>query len=220
MVKVFLATISIKDDPMRVSRIVFSCRLALFAAVAAMTFMTTNCSAQLKGVDSSLSRKMADLTDQVAAQSKPYKVSSRFHLMEGTTSGYLVVQVELPPGSYMYSLNQTGAINPTKIKVVQSDGFMVDGKFNPDRPAEVIENDPVFNQRVEKHKGKVQFFAPVKFDSPEAAGKVQPEIILNGQVCSTGGVCLPIRDKRVKAEFGGSFGRSVEATTPDTPRLR
>ena len=220
MVKVFLATISIKDDPMRVSRIVFSCRLALFAAVAAMVFMTTDSTAQLKGVDSSLSRKMADLTNQVAAQEKPYKVSSRFHLMEGTTSGYLVVQVELQPESYMYSLNQTGAINPTKIKVVPSDGFIVDGKFNPDRPAEVIEKDPVFNQRVEKHKGKIQFFAPVKFSSTEAAGKTKPEIIINGQVCSTDGVCLPIRDKRVKAEFGGFFGRSVEATNPDAPSLR
>ena len=196
---------------MRISRIEFSCRLALFAAVATMTFMTADCSAQLKGVDSSLSRKMADLTGQVAAQTKPYKVSSRFHLQEGTTSGYLVVQVELPPESYMYSLNQTGAIYPTKIQVVPSDGFVIDGKFNPDRPAEVTENDPVFNQRVEKHKGKVQFFAPVKFNSAEAIGKAQPEIILNSQVCSTGGVCLPIRDKRVKAEFGGFFGRSAEA---------
>jgi len=141
--------------------------------------------------------------------------------MEGTTSGYLVVQVQLAAESYMYSLNQAGAINPTKIQVVPSDGFIVDGKFNPDRPAEIIENDPVFNQRVEKHKGKVQFFVPVKFASTEAASKTTPEVILNGQVCSTGGVCLPIRDKRVKAEFGGFFGRSVEApTAPGTPTLR
>jgi thiol:disulfide interchange protein len=207
-----LATLSIKDDPMRLSRIEFSYRLALLSAAAVMIFSNADCSAQLKGVDSSLSRKMADLTGQVAAQAKPYKVSSRFHLMEGTTSGYLVVQVELPPESYMYSLNQTGAINPTKIKVVPSDGFIVDGKFNPDRPAEVIENDPVFSQRVEKHKGKIQFFAPVKFSSVEAVSEAQPEIILNGQVCSAGGVCMPIRDKRVQAEFGGFFGRSVEAT--------
>ena len=206
---------------MRLSRITFSCRLALFAAVAAMTFTNTDCSAQLKGVDSSLNSKMADLTGQMASQAKPYKVSSRFHLMEGTTSGYLVVQVELSPESYMYSLNQTGAINPTKIKVVPSDEFIIDGKFNPDRPAEIIENDPVFNQRVEKHKGKVQFFAPVKFSSVEAVDKVQPEIILNGQVCSTAGVCLPIRDKRVQAEFGGFFGRSVEApNAPGAPSLR
>ena len=172
---------------MRRSRIEFSCLPALFVAVAAMTLFTAECSAQLKGVDSSLGIRMAELTGQVSAQKKPYTVSSRFHLMEGTTSGYLVVQVDLAPESYMYSLNQAGAIDPTKIQVVPSEGFMIDGKFSPDRPAEVIENDPVFNQRVEKHKGKVQFFAPVKFTSAEAVGQVQPEIILNSQVCSTGG---------------------------------
>ncbi len=206
---------------MRRSSIEFSVRLASLATAVVAAFMPVRCSAQLKDVDSPLKRSMTGLADQTSIQTKPYLVTSRFHLMEGTTSGYLVVQVELGPGSYMYSLNQTGAINPTKIQVVPSDAFIIDGKFNPDRPAEVIENDPVFNQRVEKHKGKVQFFVPVKFNSVEAAGEVQPEIVLNGQVCSTEGVCLPIRDKRIKAEFGGFFGRSVELpATAETPALR
>lgn len=206
---------------MRRSRIEFSIRLASLTAMVAVALIPASCFAQLKGVDSPLKRSMAGLADQTSTQTKPYSVTSRFHLMEGTTSGYLVVQVELGPGSYMYSLNQTGAIKPTKIQVVPSDAFFIDGKFNPDRPAEVIENDPVFNQRVEKHKGKVQFFVPVKFNSAEAAGEVQPEIVLNGQVCSIEGVCLPIRDKKVKAEFGGFFGRSVEVPrTAETPTLR
>ena len=206
---------------MRRSRIEFSVRLASLTAMVALAFMPTDSFAQLHGVESPLKRSLAGLDDQAAVQSKPYSISSRFHLMEGTTSGYLVVQVKLGTGSYMYSLSQAGAINPTKIEVVPSEAFFIDGKFSPDRPAEVIENDPVFNQRVEKHKGKVQFFVPVKFNSVEAISEAQPEIVLNGQVCSTEGVCLPIRDKRVTAEFGGFFGRSVEVpATADTPALR
>jgi thiol:disulfide interchange protein len=198
---------SIKDDPMRRSRNEFAVRLAVLAIAFSFNFPTAESCAQLKGIKSSLDLGIG----QSGSQAAPYKLSSRFHLMEGTTSGYLVVQVELEPGSYIYSLSQTGAINPTKIQVVPSEAFFIDGKFNPDRPAEVVENDPVFNQRVEKHKGKVQFFVPVKFNSVESVSQVQPEVILNGQICSTHGVFLPIREKRVKAEFGGFFGRTVES---------
>lgn len=206
---------------MRSSRIEFSVQLASFVAIVALTFTPTQSFAQLKGVSAPLQRSIATLSDQVEEQAKPYVLSSRFHLMEGTTSGYLVVQVELGPGNHLYSLNQAGAISPTKIEVVPNDAFYVDGKFNPDRPAEVVENDPVFNQRVEKHKGKVQFFVPVKFNSTDAINNAQPEVVLNGQVCSQDGVCMAIRDKKVTAEFGGFFGRTVEAPgKADKPTLR
>lgn len=139
-----------------------------------------------------------------------YKISSRFHLQEGTTSGYLVVQVELQKGNYIYSLSQDGAVPPTTIRVVPSADFIVDGRFNPDRPAEVVENDPVFNQRLEKHRDKVQFFVPVKIRPTAELAEIKPEVMVNGQVCSEGGVCMPIRSRRVQAEFGGYFGRTVE----------
>ena len=206
---------------MRRSRIEFSIQLASLTAMLTLAFSPGNGFAQLQGVKPSLNRGLGDLNGQLESQAKPYAITSRFHLMEGTTSGYLVVQVDLGPGSHMYSLSQAGAINPTKIQVVPSDAFFIDGKFSPDRPADVIEKDPVFNQRVELHKGKVQFFVPVKFNSVEAISDTQPEIVFNGQVCSTEGVCLPIRDKRIKAEFGGFFGRTVELpATAETPALR
>ncbi len=189
----------------------------LLAAVA-----TLSAQGQLRVAESPQKRAL-DQLDQLQAvkPAAPYKVSSRFHLMEGTASGYLVVQFELPRGSYIYSMNQGGAIRPTKISVTESDAFVIDGKFTPDKPAEVIEQDPIFQQRVEKHKGKVQFFVPVKFNDVAAATSTTPEITINGQVCSDAGVCLPLRDKQVTATFGGFFGRTVEAPeAPDSPVVR
>ena len=140
----------------------------------------------------------------------PYRLSGRFHLQRATNSGYLVLECELPKGSYIYSLTQKGAVKPTVIKISPSNAFATSGKFIPDRQPKIVEEDPVFQQRLEKHTGKVQFFIPMQLQSNANPETLQPELIFDGQVCSSKGVCMPIRNKMVKAKFAGYFERTAE----------
>ena len=137
-------------------------------------------------------------------------MTSRIHLQKGTDKGYVVLRVELEKGNYIYSLNQTGGIRPTQIKAAESKVFRLTGKFTSDRPATIIENDPVFNQRIEKHKGVVQFFAPIQLASNVDFDKWSTELAVEGQVCQDMGFCIPISGLKVKSRFAGYFDRTAE----------
>ncbi|MEM7782998.1 MAG: protein-disulfide reductase DsbD domain-containing protein [Planctomycetota bacterium] len=143
---------------------------------------------------------------------KPYNISSRIHLQQGTNRGYLVVQMELAKGNYVYSLTQKGDIPATKIKVKKSSQFRQLDQFHPDRPAKVIQDDPIFGQRVEKHMGKIQFFAPIEVAGGVTVSDISVEVELEGQVCSDEGYCLPIRGSVVRGKFAGYFQRPVAST--------
>ncbi|MEL7496037.1 MAG: protein-disulfide reductase DsbD domain-containing protein [Planctomycetota bacterium] len=132
---------------------------------------------------------------------KSYKFSSRVHLKQGTTQGYLVVKVELNPGFHIYSITQKGAVPPTKLKVAESKQYKL-GKFNPDTPAKITK-DPWLKQDVEKHVGQVQFFAPIEFASNVDPGKLQVALELSGQVCGEQS-CVQVNEK-MKASFAGYF---------------
>ncbi len=155
----------------------------------------------------------AQTTEKINA---PYRLSGRFHLQKATNTGYLVLECELPKGSYIYSLTQKGAVKPTVIKVSPSNAFATSGKFIPDRQPKIVEEDPVFEQRLEKHTGKVQFFVPMQLQSNIDPLTLQPELTFDGQVCSSNGVCMPIRNKTVKAKFAGYFQRTAE--NPPSPQ--
>ena len=162
-----------------------------------------------QSVDSQLTNQATESADLQEPKST-YKISARFHLQEGTNKGYLVLQFDLAKGSYIYALTQAGDLPPSKIQVIPSDEFEVTGNFNPDKQPIVEENDPVFNQRVEKHKGKIQFFVPIEVAETVDLAEFQPELVFNGQVCSDMGICMPLRNKSIKANFAGFFERSVE----------
>lgn len=156
-------------------------------------------------------------------QTERYRLTGRFHLQKATNKGYLVLQCELPKGSYVYSLTKQGTMRPSVIKVNPSDAFATTGKFIPDQQPTVIENDKVFQQRVEKHfgdrTGKVQFFIPMQVHSNIDPATLQPELIFDGQVCSSEGVCMPIRNKSIKAKFAGYFERTAEKpVSPENPK--
>ena len=141
---------------------------------------------------------------------KPYKVSSRFHLQQGSNTGYLVVKVELAKDSYIYSLSQKSPLKPSKIHVADSPQFELKSEFNPDRPPIVIENDPVFRQRVEKHKGEIQFFASVELAPGVEVETLSAEVSFGGQVCNDEGFCMPILGAKVEGRFAGYFERTAE----------
>ncbi|MDA7879976.1 hypothetical protein N9B41_00855 [bacterium] len=137
---------------------------------------------------------------------KPFRLSSRFHLKKGTDEGYLIVKFELPKKSYIYSLTQPELFPKTKITVAPSPHFSLTGKqrFTPDRNPKVIESDPDFGVRLEKHSGVVQFFAPIKINKTITANELQVKIEIDGQVCNET-TCLPISRKKTTAKFAGFF---------------
>lgn len=149
-----------------------------------------------------------------AAEQQPWKFEGRLHLREGSTEGYIVLQIDLAPEHYIYSVSPEGSPAPTKIEVVPSPNVKTADAFSPDQPPAVVENDPVFQRRIEKHTGRVQFFVPCRLD-PNADYKLtgMPEIEFNGQVCSKDGVCIPIRKKKIKVNFAGYFQQETGGQT-------
>lgn len=164
-------------------------------------------------------RKLAQQMQQ--AKSKPYQISSRIHLNKGTQAGYLVVEVQLAAGRHIYSLTQTSTAQRTTLKMSPNEQIQLTGVFSPDKPALVIENDPDFHQRVEKHTGKVQFFAPIKVAATADLAKLVAEVQFDGQVCSKN-ACMPIRGKKVIGKFAGYFEHKADSTSvaqqPSSPQ--
>jgi hypothetical protein len=143
----------------------------------------------------------------------PYKLSSRFHLQKGTNAGYLIVKVEMPQGSYIYSTTQRAPLRPSKIQVAESNQFRIKGKFTPDRPATVVEKDPILEQRLEKHMDVVQFFAAIEIAPGVAPEAVVAHMAFSGQVCDDRGYCVPIFAAKTKGKFAGYFERSAATRT-------
>ena len=153
----------------------------------------------------------APVQAKAAKDNKPYKITSRIHLQKGANKGYLVVQVELAKETYIYSLTQKGNIPPTKIQVAPSAQFRLTGTFNPDRPATVIEHDPVMNERVEKHKDKIQFFAPIEIAAGQDVATIIADVTFRGQACTNQGFCMPIPGAKAQGKFASYFERTAEA---------
>ena len=139
-----------------------------------------------------------------ANQPKPWLISSRIHLEKGSTQGYIVVQLDLSEGYHVYSLNPQGSLSPTRLAVIPSNDLRVKSKFVSDKPPLVIEKDPVFDRRIEKHKGQVRFFAPIEVRAGVDPTQLMQEVQFSGQVCSADG-CQPIRDLISNASFAGYF---------------
>lgn len=144
---------------------------------------------------------------------KPFRLSSRFHLKKGTNQGYLIVKFELPDKSYIYSLTQPQPFSKTKITVANSPHFSLTGKrsFTPDRNPKIIESDPDFGKRLEKHSGVVQFFVPIKVNDTITANELLIKIEIDGQICDET-TCLPISREKTTAKFAGFFDPTDKKT--------
>ncbi len=148
----------------------------------------------------------------------PWQFAGRLHLEKGTSQGYLVLQVDLDPGHYIYSVSPQGSPAPTQIRVATNPAVKTTGEFSPNVQPEVNENDPVFQRRIEKHKGRVQFFVPCQLNPNadfQATGML--EIEFNGQVCSQDGVCIPINAQKVAVSFAGYFERENQSANNAAP---
>ena len=159
-------------------------------------------------------------TMDLAPAAEPWSMTSRVHVQQGTGDAYLVFQIDLAKGHYIYSVTPDGSPAPTQITATASPDFQLVDTFSPDVAPIVIENDPVFQRRVEKHKGTVQFFAPIKLSDGVDPETMQLEIVFNGQVCSEGGSCVPVRDHRQFATFAGWFAGGDQQAEQNQSELR
>lgn len=130
----------------------------------------------------------------------PYEFASWIAVEPDTQTGYLVVSARLADASYLHSLTQEGP-SATKLEVAVTDSFEIAGVFRPDQPPKVIEKDPVFGKRQEKHFGSVEFYLPIRISANQVPEDLQIKIRINGQVCTEDSMCLPIRDHVLVAKF-------------------
>ena len=159
------------------------------------------------------------MTDSVTAQfgqqpDNEVKVTARYHIESGKNRGFLIVKLDISPGSHIYSLTQKEPLQPSKLVVKPSKAYAVGKKFKCDKQPKVIEKDPVFQARLEKHTGTVQFYIPIQLASVTNPKSVQPEITFSGQVCSDQGYCVPISGITAKAKFAGFFEREAKNSVP------
>lgn len=174
--------------------------LLLTSIFISFTYRTPTTAAQL--LETPADRVSKSIQQEQDAK-KPYRLSSRIHLQEGSTKGYLVVKVELDEGMFVYSLTQKGSVPPTKLTVGKTSLFKLTGKFSPDTPAKKTAKDPWLGHAVEKHSKLVQFFAPIELASGIDAKKLKADISFDGQICGSSS-CLPLEEK-ISAKFAGYF---------------
>ncbi len=155
-------------------------------------------------------RQNASSTIIGAEPKQPYKLTGRYHLERGSNRGYLVLQVELEKDAYIHSLTLEKGLHPSTIEIQPTDQMVARGTFQPDLPPSIIEHDPTFECRMEKHFGKVQFFIPTEFNPNIDLERFKPQLNFSGQVCTAEGVCIPLRKEIVPAQFSGFFDRPAE----------
>ena len=177
----------------------------LFVAAAVLLITTTT----VEGQDPA-----PHLQSQTESQ---FELSGSFHLEQDANTGYLVLEASVPQGSYIYSLTQEGNPPPSRIEVAKAESYQVSGAFKPDSEPVIVENDPIFKNRTEKHKQNVRFFIPLQIAAGANPAELTIPMRFNGQICSeTEGTCTPIQDRVINANFGGFYQRVAEQTKTGT----
>lgn len=137
--------------------------------------------------------------------------SSRLEIAQGSTEGKILVTATIKNDWHVYSVTQQrGATTPTKIAITGDGIEPVDLKsFKPDSDPH-INNDPLFPVPLEEHEGRVTWSAPFKLKPGTDPTKLAIGIKVTGQVCKTGGSCIPFKES-LTAKFEG-YAAAVNAT--------
>lgn len=149
-----------------------------------------------------------------ASAGEQVKVTARYHIENGSDQGFLIAKLEIPEGSYVYSMTQAKPLTPSKLAIKPSKEFVVGKTFKSDKKPKVVENDPLFQARLEKHTGTVQFYVPIRMANVKDLKTIQPEVTFSGQVCSDEGYCTPVKGIIAKAKFAGFFEREAKNSVP------
>lgn len=132
------------------------------------------------------------------------KIKGTYQIEKNQRHGWLILNLEIPDGCHVYALTQEGTPPPTRLKLEESDQFELLEKFKANKKPKVIENDPIFEQRIEKHEGKIAFMAPIKIAAAVELESVEFQLKMNGQLCNDSG-CQLISDRKIEVEFAGFY---------------
>ena len=163
------------------------------------------------------------LNTQVTGQTTDGEPSfaARYHVQSGTNQGYLIVKAQMPAGSYIYGIYQPEDCPGSMIEIAQSKQFRILDKFKADKAPKVIEKDPLFDARLEKHYDVVQFYVPIELEMNVNPSEIKPVVRFTGQMCSDQGFCVPIHGKTMPAKFMGFFERrAANKSDPLTKKRR
>ena len=131
------------------------------------------------------------------------KFVGEYKLIRGTDQGRLILRAKIVDGHHIYAVTQKGSPPPTKIEIKDSKQFRLDGTFRPDKKPVVVEHDPLFDNRVEKHYGSIEFSVPIQIAQGVDATRLNVHMKFHGQVCSNRGACYPLFNKQIPVRFGG-----------------
>lgn len=140
------------------------------------------------------------LNEPIWTQEEPYRIAAKYFCETDSAVGYLIIQVELAEGRYLYSLTQPGKL-ATTIEVSFGGNAKSAGVLRPLTPPETKENDEFLQGRSEKHFGAVQFVLPIRPSSDVPPQKWKVAVRVNGQVCSETGTCQLIQDHVTSARY-------------------
>ena len=141
-----------------------------------------------------------------------------YELETAGKSGRLSITANIANGWHLYSNTQPeGGPMATRIKLL-SDLVNLTGPFIPDQAPDIGADNAWPGLPIEEHHDVVTWTAPFTVGRELDPTKDTLEVALDGQVCMTGGSCIPI-SKKVTAKFQGNYGdepRSKSLRITDT----
>lgn len=128
--------------------------------------------------------------------------------------GRVSVTASIAPGWHMYSTTQPeGGPMATKLKLL-TEGVNLTGPFIADHAPDISSDKAWPGLPIEEHHDEVTWTAPFTVNEGFTPEKDSLKVALDGQVCKTGGSCIPISEK-LTATFKGRYGE-----TPRSESLR
>ncbi len=127
-----------------------------------------------------------------------------YELEKDSKRGQLHVTADIQDGWHMYSVTQQpGGPQESRLGAV-SDFVEIIGPFTADHPPEITQEDVWPGLPIEEHHGQVTWTAPFQLTKEIQPASTPIDIEIDGQVCMTGGSCVPISEK-LEATFSGYF---------------
>ena len=151
---------------------------------------------------------LAPLAD--AETNSELKVTARYYLIPNKNEGFLIVRFQVPTNHHIYGVHQPKDAPQTRIELSAIDGVRLTGPFRPDKKPKIKKDDPVFGMTIVEHSGDVQFYAPLAIPQGFDARRDAMQVLVNGQMCSDEGYCLPIMGRKVPVRFAGVYQRQAE----------
>jgi suppressor for copper-sensitivity B len=139
-------------------------------------------------------------------------VTATYELETGSRKGRLIVVGVIADGWHAYSHTQLpGGPKATSIKI-KSDFVKLTGALAADQEPEVKQLEEFPGVPIEELHGTVTWTAPFELTRDIDSATTNIDLVFDGQVCQTGGSCIPVNEK-LSAKFAGNYGNAQKNTT-------